>query len=184
MEIACAEAQDDDCAARVRNVLAQDPINYAAVFQEGVLSLAKGEVTKAERNFEYLSKNYPQDAQARFQLALAYLASATNAKPDDAREKIENADSHLNEAVALDPQFEPAVLLFAERKIRKPAPTTGCSPRKCPSRTPATLRSKSPLPRKPRRPGRTASAILGASRKSGSPGGLGLSPIWAETSAG
>jgi putative PEP-CTERM system TPR-repeat lipoprotein len=118
MKIACAEREDDDCADRVRNILAQDPINYVAVFQEGVLSLAKGEATEAERNFEYLSKNYPQDAQARFQLALAYLASAKDA-PDDAREKIDNAESHLNEAVTLDPQFEPAVLLFAERKIRK-----------------------------------------------------------------
>ena len=119
MKIACAEHQDDDCADRVRNILAQDPINYDAVFQEGVLSLAKGEATEAERNFEYLSKNYPQDAQARFQLALAYLASAKDAKPDDARDKIDNAESHLNESVTLDPQFEPAVLLFAERKIRK-----------------------------------------------------------------
>jgi tetratricopeptide (TPR) repeat protein len=119
MKIACAERQDDDCAARVRNILAQDQINYDAVFQEGLLSLAAEEFTKAERNFEYLSKNYPQDAQARFQLALAYLASAKDAKPDDAREKIDNAESHLNEAVTLDPQFEPAVLLFAERKIRK-----------------------------------------------------------------
>jgi tetratricopeptide (TPR) repeat protein len=51
--------------------------------------------------------------------ASAFTGPSPPGGPDDAREKIEDAESHLNEAVALDPQSEPAVLLFAELKIRK-----------------------------------------------------------------
>ena len=39
MKIACSEKRDDDCAARVGNVLAQDSTNYDAVFQDGLLSI-------------------------------------------------------------------------------------------------------------------------------------------------
>ena len=37
MKMACAEHQDEDCAARVQNILAQDPLNYDALFQDGIL---------------------------------------------------------------------------------------------------------------------------------------------------
>ena len=33
MKMACAEHQDEDCIARVQNVLSQDPINYDALFR-------------------------------------------------------------------------------------------------------------------------------------------------------
>ena len=36
MRIACTEKRDDDCAARVANVLAQDPLNYDALYQSGL----------------------------------------------------------------------------------------------------------------------------------------------------
>src|SRR5262249_48785392 len=36
MKMACAEHQDDDCAARVKNVLSQDSINYDAIYQDGL----------------------------------------------------------------------------------------------------------------------------------------------------
>src|SRR5262249_21332743 len=37
MKMACAERQDEDCIARVKNVLSQDSINFDALYQDGVL---------------------------------------------------------------------------------------------------------------------------------------------------
>src|SRR5215467_13867274 len=73
MKMACAERQDDDCAARVKNVLSQDSINYDALYQDGVLNLSKGDTVGAIRDFEYLSNAYRQNPLVRYQLALAYL---------------------------------------------------------------------------------------------------------------
>jgi len=119
MKAACAERQEEDCTARVQNILAQDPINYDAVFVDGGLNLAKGDAAKAIREFEYLSNTYRRNPQVRYQLALAYLLQAKTANPVDGRNAIDNADSRLNEAISLDPHFEQAILLFAELKIRK-----------------------------------------------------------------
>jgi tetratricopeptide (TPR) repeat protein len=128
MKIACSEHQDDDCTARVQNILAQDPINYDAVLQDGVLSLAKGDTAKAIREFEYLSNTYPRNPQVRYQLAFAYLASTKDANPTNARNATEAAESRLNEAIKLDPHFEPAVLLFSELKIRKGSAAAAVDP--------------------------------------------------------
>ena len=122
MRIACAKQQDADCTTRVQNILAQDPVNYDALFQDGLLNLAKGETAKAIREFEQLSSIYRQNPQVRYQLALAYLQSAKGASPVNSRTALDNADSNLSTAVQLDPRFERAVLLLAELKIRKGSP--------------------------------------------------------------
>ncbi len=128
MKIACAEHRDDDCAARVQNVLAQDSLNYEAVFQNGILSLAKGDAVRAIRDFEYLAKTYGRNPQVRFQLALAYLLYAKTASAADSRTAVESAESRLNEAIKLDPRFDQAVLLFAELKIRKGSSAAAIDP--------------------------------------------------------
>jgi tetratricopeptide (TPR) repeat protein len=124
MKIACAERQDDDCAARVKNVLSQDSINYDALFQDGILNLSKGDATGAIRDFEFLSSAYRQNPLVRYQLALAYLLhSASKDLSDENRRKaVEAAESRLNEAVALQPRFDQAAMLLAELKIRKGNP--------------------------------------------------------------
>src|SRR5262249_24982163 len=50
MKMACAERQDEACATRVKNVLSQDSINYDALFQDGLLNLAKGDAIGAIRD--------------------------------------------------------------------------------------------------------------------------------------
>src|SRR5262249_4526150 len=65
MKMACAEHRDEDCANRVQNILAQDPSNYDAVFQDGIFSLAKGDAAKAIREFGFLSNTYSRSAPAR-----------------------------------------------------------------------------------------------------------------------
>src|SRR5262245_38922581 len=122
MKIACAEHRDEDCTVRVQSILAQDPINYEALFLDGVLNLAKGDAPKAIREFEYLSNTYKQNAQVRHQLALAYLLYAKTASDMNSRNAVESAESNLNEAIRLAPNFEQAVLLSAELKIRKGNP--------------------------------------------------------------
>src|SRR5208337_10309 len=41
MKLVCAEHREEDCAKRVQNILAQDPVNYDATYLDGILSLAK-----------------------------------------------------------------------------------------------------------------------------------------------
>src|SRR5882672_11247372 len=119
LKIACAENQKEDCAARVQNILAQDPVNFEAVYQDALISASKGDTSKAIRELEFLSNSFPRNALVRYQLASAYLLSANNASEVNARNAIENAENRLSDAIKLDPKLEPAVLLFAELKIRK-----------------------------------------------------------------
>ena len=122
MKMACAEHQDDDCVERVQNILAQDPMNFDALFQNGSLSLAKGDAEKAVREFEQLGSMYGQNPQVRYQLARAYLLAAVNVSEVRSRDLAEAAENNLNAAIKLDPQFDAATLLLAELKIRKGNP--------------------------------------------------------------
>ena len=122
MKMACAEHRDEDCVARVQNVLAQDPTNYDALFQDGILSLAKGDAPKAIRTFEYLSKTYTRNPQVRYQLALAYLLFAKSASGVESENAVNAAEINLTDAIKLQPHFDQAILLLAEIKIAKRAP--------------------------------------------------------------
>jgi tetratricopeptide (TPR) repeat protein len=122
MNMACAEHKDDDCAARVKNVLSQDSINYDALFQDGILNLAKSDAIGAIRDFEYLSNAYRQNPLVQYQLALAYLLYAKDASEVNRRNATDNAERSLSEAVNLAPHFDLAALLLAELKIRKGNP--------------------------------------------------------------
>jgi tetratricopeptide (TPR) repeat protein len=124
MKMACAEHQDDDCVARVKNVLSQDSINYEALYEDGVLNLRKGDALGAIRDFEFLSNAYRQNPLVRYQLALAYLlySNSKDLSDENRRKAVEAAESRLNEAVGLQPLFDQAAMLLAELKIRKGNP--------------------------------------------------------------
>jgi tetratricopeptide (TPR) repeat protein len=121
MKIACEERQEDECAKRMQAILAQDPNNFDALFQDGLLNLARGDAAKAIREFEFLSNAY-QNPQARFQLARAYLLFAETASDVNARNAVDKAESRLAEAIKINPQFDAASLLLAELKLRKGNP--------------------------------------------------------------
>jgi len=121
MKMACAEHQDDNCAARAQNILSQDPLNYDALFQDGLLNLAKGDATIAIREFEYLSNTYSTPL-VRYELALAYLLYAKSASETISRNAVEHAERILQDAINLDPRFDQATLLLAELKIKKGSP--------------------------------------------------------------
>src|SRR5215813_157841 len=124
MKMACAEHQDDDCVARVKNVLSQDSINYDALYQDGISNLAKGDAIGAIRDFEYLSNAYRQNPLVRYQLALAYLlhSNSKDLSAANRRNAVDAAESRLNEAVGLQPRFGQAAMLLAELKMRKGNP--------------------------------------------------------------
>jgi tetratricopeptide (TPR) repeat protein len=122
MKIACAERQDEDCAARVKNILAQDSVNYDALFQDGILNLAKGNAIAAIRDFEYLSNAYRQNPIVRYHLATAYLLYANTASEANRRDLTDSAERSLSEAINLDPHFDVARLLLAELQLRKGNP--------------------------------------------------------------
>ena len=89
---------------------------------------SKGDTTKAIRELEFLSNSFPRNALVRYQLASAYLLSANNASEVNARNATESAENRLSEAIKLDPKLEPAVLLFAELKIRKGSAAAAIEP--------------------------------------------------------
>lgn len=128
LKIACAEQQKDDCAARIQNILAQDPTNFEAVYQDALINASKGDIPKAIRELEFLSNSFPRNALVRYQLASAYLLSAKSASEANARTAVESAENRLSDAVKLDPRLEPAVLLFAELKIRKGSAAAAIEP--------------------------------------------------------
>jgi predicted Zn-dependent protease len=128
LKIACAEQRKEDCAARVQDILAQDPLNFEAVYQDALISASKGDTARAIRELEFLSNSFPRNALVRYQLASAYLLSLNNASEVNARHAIENAENRLSDAIKLDPKLEPAVLLFAELKIRKGSAATAIEP--------------------------------------------------------
>jgi tetratricopeptide (TPR) repeat protein len=123
MRVACAERRDEACATRVQAILARDTMNYDGLFQDGLLNIQKGDAAKAIREFEYLSALYTKNPQVRYQLARAYLLLAVKSTSiAERRSAAERAENRLNEAVELDPNFDPATLLLAEIKIVKGNP--------------------------------------------------------------
>jgi tetratricopeptide (TPR) repeat protein len=122
MKIACDQRRNEDCATRAQNILAVDPINFDALFADGTLNLAKNDAAKAVRVFEYLSSNYSENPQVRYQLALAYLLYAKGAGVADAKKAVEAAESQLTETAKLAPKFAQAVTLLSELKIKKGSP--------------------------------------------------------------
>jgi tetratricopeptide (TPR) repeat protein len=122
MKMACAEPQNEDCAARLQNILAQDPVNFDALFLSGALSAAKGNIENAVRVFEQLNGLYVQNPQVKYQLARAYLLYATGTDPVNRRNLVEAAERNLDVAIKLDRRFDQAALLLAELKITKGIP--------------------------------------------------------------
>ena len=109
MKLACAERLTDDCATRANAILAQDPESFDALFVRGNLSLAAGDAAKAVREFEQLNRLYDRNPQARYRLAVAYVANG----------QMDAAVNSLNTALALNPQLEAATVLLAELRLKK-----------------------------------------------------------------
>jgi tetratricopeptide (TPR) repeat protein len=113
MKIACSEHQESDCTTRVKGVLSQDPTNYDALIIDAALAAEKGEIPRALRELDYLSRLYPKDAEVRYQIALVNLLNSQDLSA------VDTAIKNLNLAVGLNPNFDKAQLLLADLRMRK-----------------------------------------------------------------
>jgi tetratricopeptide (TPR) repeat protein len=122
MKLACSE-QEKDCDDRVQAILTRDPINFDALFQDGIIRIDSGDAGKAIRELEYLNNNYTQNSPVHFQLARAYVELGKTASTVNSRRALDAAESYLNAAIKLDPKLDQATLLLAEIKLnnRNPA---------------------------------------------------------------
>ena len=118
MKMACAERVDDNCDTRVQDILARDPINFDAQFQDSVVHLVRGDAARAAAQLERLNDVYRGRPKLVYQLAVAYIASAAHASPVRARDAIDNARRRLSEAIKLDPHYAEAIITYAGLQIR------------------------------------------------------------------
>jgi tetratricopeptide (TPR) repeat protein len=115
MRISFADRKYEDCKAAIDKILARDnsPPNLEATLQSGTLALAQRDVAKALSTFQRLDDSYKMYSsrpmpQVKYYLAVAHLLNHEKQK----------AIANLNEALALDREFAPAVLLMADLDYR------------------------------------------------------------------
>jgi tetratricopeptide (TPR) repeat protein len=116
-QLAQAQAQTQECARLLDQVLSRDPVNYDALMLRGNLSLAKGDATNAISHLERLAKAYDRDPQVHYRLAVAHLLNQEPVK----------ADANLNRALILNSNYVDAILLRAELTLRQGNPAAAIS---------------------------------------------------------
>jgi tetratricopeptide (TPR) repeat protein len=82
--------------ALLREVLAQDPDNEAALLNLGLLSIRSGQYDKAVERFEQILLKNPDHEQARFYLGISY---ADMGQPDKAKPILENIKKKTSDPV-------------------------------------------------------------------------------------
>jgi tetratricopeptide (TPR) repeat protein len=112
IEIAISEKQFDQAASMINAVLARDNGNYEARMLKSRLLILKSEPLKAIRELDLLAGDnfYRKLPQFHYQLAIAHLANTND---------MAKALVSLNQALALNPNFEDAVLLQAQLNIAR-----------------------------------------------------------------
>jgi tetratricopeptide (TPR) repeat protein len=115
MRLSFATHKYDECKAAIDKVLARDntPPNFDATFELGTLALAQGDVAMALSTFQHLDENYRMYGNVPLPLVKYYLALAHLLHHEK-----QKAIANLNEALALDREYSPAVLLKANLDYR------------------------------------------------------------------
>ncbi|HHY86624.1 MAG TPA: tetratricopeptide repeat protein [Verrucomicrobia bacterium] len=111
-EMALARRNYDACAAHISQALARDPRHVEALLLRGRLKLVQGKLDEAIAEFGRLASIYPRSPFVRYQLGLAALR-----KGDTARAMVE-----FNAAVAIEPNYDDAVLMQAQLNLRRNNP--------------------------------------------------------------
>jgi tetratricopeptide (TPR) repeat protein len=111
-DLAFSEKKYKDCEAFLKQVLAQDPVNFDAALLSGRVKLVQGQVDEALSTFEKLNKTFVGAPNLLYHLALAQILKKDRA----------GALNSLNQAVARNPFFSEAVLLQANLNIENGDP--------------------------------------------------------------
>lgn len=119
MKLACNEKADENCTARIQNVLAQAPTDPDALLLSGNLSFAKADYAAALRSYQQAINFNGTRPQILLQYARTLLAAAPRGDSVAASRAINEAEAALTAAVNGDRRLEAAILLLAELKIRK-----------------------------------------------------------------
>jgi tetratricopeptide (TPR) repeat protein len=121
MRLTFAERKFDECKIVIDTILARDNNNYEALSQSAELALAQHDAPKAlgvlERMDGLFKNSAVLSAAIKYQLALALLANRETSK----------AIARLNDALNLNRNYSPAVLLLAELDIRTGNPRNAVS---------------------------------------------------------
>ena len=111
-EVALAQRHYDESAALIGQIQARDPENYQSRLLSARLKLVQGRIDEAIAEYERLAARFKSSPQVFFQLGLACLYK------DDTSKALKN----FNDAVALDPNFEAALMEQAKLNIQKENP--------------------------------------------------------------
>jgi tetratricopeptide (TPR) repeat protein len=112
LKLDLSEHKFDEAANAIQTILSRDRVNFDALLEDGNLNLIKGDGAAAAAKFERMAELFKTSPQVRVQLALAYLQSGNKVR----------ASASLNQALKLDPNFSPAILILSELDIRQNRP--------------------------------------------------------------
>jgi tetratricopeptide (TPR) repeat protein len=107
-ELAAAEKDYAGGVTLLGNVLSRDSHNPEAMLLKGRLELEQGELAKAIKDFESMTRNFPQRPVAYYELAKAQTVGNV----------FDKATANLNQALKLNPNYADATLLLAEIQVR------------------------------------------------------------------
>jgi tetratricopeptide (TPR) repeat protein len=108
MKLSLAQQKLDLCKNAIDNILSRDGVNFDATLNSGVLALARRDAPKAIGIFQNMDAMLKGNPQVKYHLAAAHLANNER----------QLAVASLQDALNLDRNFSPAVLLLAEVDFR------------------------------------------------------------------
>jgi tetratricopeptide (TPR) repeat protein len=117
MRLTFAERKFDECKRVVDTILARENTHFDALLQSADLALAQHDPAKALGILDRMDTLYKKSPVVKYQMALALLMNRETAK----------AVARLNDALALDHNYSPAVLLLAELDIGTDKPANAVS---------------------------------------------------------
>jgi tetratricopeptide (TPR) repeat protein len=108
MNVYYAAGDYERCAKVITQILARDSINYDALMESASLAMTRHDGTNAISIYRVIDSAHTNNPDVKTRMAMAYLLNGERA----------NAVASLNEALSLDHNFTPAILLLAELDLR------------------------------------------------------------------
>src|SRR6202022_552251 len=107
-KLAVTEGQYDQALSLLENLFSRNPEDPDARLLEAQVWLAKGDPAKATAIADRVNTNYPNNALIKYTLARTYIASNNPLQ----------AETALQQAISIKPDYPEAVLLLAELSLQ------------------------------------------------------------------